>query len=319
VSTTDLAAWLEREGAQFHVRGWLSANCIVFAHAQAESSVIVDTGYASHAALTVGLAESSLGGRALDRIINTHLHSDHCGGNAALQACHMGVRTAVPSGYQHALEPWDPERLSYRETGQRCESFTVDEYIAPGGSILLGTRQWEVHAAGGHDPDALMFFEPIQRVLISGDALWEHRLAIIFPELTGTDGFGAAGQTLDRIERLAPRLVLPGHGEGFTCVTAALAQSRRRLNAMAAAPSRHRDHAARALAMFHMLEVRQEAEETFLDWMTVTPIFAKTFGPGGQSNGDRLRDYARDVISGLIEDRLLLIEHDLIKLAQSPE
>lgn len=67
-------------------RGWLSANNIVFADAQA--TTVVDTGYHSHAAQTLALVDAALGGRRLDRIINTHLHSDHCGGNAALHAKH---------------------------------------------------------------------------------------------------------------------------------------------------------------------------------------------------------------------------------------
>ena len=36
--------------------------------------------------------------RPLDLLLNTHLHSDHCGGNAALQARHPGVRTLIPPG-----------------------------------------------------------------------------------------------------------------------------------------------------------------------------------------------------------------------------
>ena len=66
-------------------RDWLSANNIVFQGAHSGTAV-VDTGYHSHAEHTVALLGAALHGRALDHILNTHLHSDHCGGNAALQA-----------------------------------------------------------------------------------------------------------------------------------------------------------------------------------------------------------------------------------------
>jgi glyoxylase-like metal-dependent hydrolase (beta-lactamase superfamily II) len=41
------------------------------------------------------MLRQALGGRGLDRIVNTHLHSDHCGGNAALKAS-FGCRIAIP-------------------------------------------------------------------------------------------------------------------------------------------------------------------------------------------------------------------------------
>ena len=77
-------------------RGWLSSNNILFIGA--EETVLVDTGYATHAEQTLALVESTLGPRLLDRILNTHLHSDHCGGNAALQQRYPALRTDIPPG-----------------------------------------------------------------------------------------------------------------------------------------------------------------------------------------------------------------------------
>src|SRR5438445_6438188 len=65
-------------GLQFFERGWLSSNNVLFASSSpAGESVLVDTGYASHAAQTVALVRHALGGGLLGRVINTHLHSDH--------------------------------------------------------------------------------------------------------------------------------------------------------------------------------------------------------------------------------------------------
>jgi len=60
-------------------RGWLSANNILFA--DGDDTAIVDTGYCTHAPQTVALVAAALEGRPLRRLVNTHLHSDHCGGN----------------------------------------------------------------------------------------------------------------------------------------------------------------------------------------------------------------------------------------------
>lgn len=302
---------LRRANSTLIVRGWLSSNSIVFTDS-GETSTVVDTGYASHAAQTVSLITAALEGRSLNRIVNTHLHSDHCGGNSALQARFPGVITAVPIGFQTAVAPWRDDQLSFATTGQTCPPFKVDNFIVPGQEIHLGGRIWQSHSAPGHDPHALMFYEPIDRVLISGDALWEQRLAIIFPELMGDSesGFDAAGRTLSVIERMNPRCVLPGHGAAFTQVQAAIKRSRERLEAFAAHPSRHRDHAMRALVMFHMLEHRAIERADLEAWMIRTPVFAGALQrhanqPIDDTASGALQDYAAQVIDSLLADRVL--------------
>lgn len=280
-SASDIPQTLSRIGAQVLVRGWLSANNMVFADVAntADGSVgscVVDTGYLSHAAQTVALVAEALQGAPLARVVNTHLHSDHCGGNTSLARRWPGLQISVPSGSQRRLQPWNEALLSYQDTGQQCEPFTPQHFLQDGQQITLGPRAWQVHAAPGHDPDAVLLFEPISRTLISGDALWEQRLAIIFPELSGEPGFEAAHQALDLIERLQPQLVLPGHGQPFTGVAAALDASRQRLRAFAKAPIKHRQHAARALVSYHMLEHRARAEADLINWMLATPIFGRT-------------------------------------------
>ena len=49
-------------------------------------AVLVDASHANHAEQTCQLVAHALGDERLLRLVNTHLHSDHCGGNAALKA-----------------------------------------------------------------------------------------------------------------------------------------------------------------------------------------------------------------------------------------
>lgn len=306
-----LAAALAEAGARVIVRDWLSANHIVFAEHE-RGAAVVDTGYVAHAARTVALVESALQGSVLARIVNTHLHSDHCGGNAALSRRWPDATLLVPAGYRDRLEPWDDERLTYRLTGQRCDRFTPSGYLAAGTSIELGRRRWQIHPAPGHDPDAVMLLQPDTGVLISGDALWEHKLAIIFPELAGEDGFGPAHAALDTIERLAPRVVIPGHGQPFSDLAAALAASRQRLDAFAAAPQRHRRHAVRSLLMYHLLEVGTCERHELMRWMAATPIFRRTLQC--QDDDGRALDLAEEVIAGLLADRLVVADGERLSL-----
>ncbi len=277
---------LDALGLTVFERGWLSSNSILCAVA-GEPTVIIDTGYDAHAALGLALVRDGLRGRALDRIVNTHLHSDHCGGNARLQAAWPAAHTSVPATQFETVRAWDLGALTYERTGQRCERFRVDAGLHAGQRTRIGRHEWQVHAAPGHDPDAVMLFEPEHRVLVSGDALWEKRLAIVFPALAGDEGaFDTNLEALDAIEALRPALVIPGHGQPFTDVAAALASSRKRLEHYQRHPHEHTLHARKALVMFHMLEHQSRDEAELLVWLRQSPVM---LGPDGAMSEDAAR------------------------------
>lgn len=146
--------------AGMHVfeRGWLSANNILFAGG--DETLLVDSGYCTHSPQTLSLIESVLGSRPLDRLVNTHLHSDHCGGNAALQARYANIHTLIPPGHANQVADWDPVALTYLPTGQLCPQFSFTRTIWPGDSMQFGAEAWQVHAAPGHDPHSLVFSSP---------------------------------------------------------------------------------------------------------------------------------------------------------------
>lgn len=301
----DTAGTLQPLGAQLLVRGWLSANNIVFPG----TGAVVDTGYVAHAAQTRALVGHALQGRPLRRILNTHLHSDHCGGNAELARHWKDTRIDVPAGYAPRVRPWDHAGLGYLECDQQCEPFEVDGFLHAGERLRLGTRDWEVHATPGHDADAVVLFEPQSRTLVSGDALWEKRLAIIFPALAGgAGGFGEAQRALDLIEQLAPRLVLPGHGEAFTDVAGALRASRQRLDAFAAAPGRHHQYAARALLTYHLLEHRRRTRGQLERWLLDVPVLQA-------ARADDPAAFARETVQRLLADGVLRPDGEWVEMA----
>ena len=264
-------------------RGWLSANNVLALGE--EGATLVDSGYSSHADQTLALVEHALGGRPLTQLINTHLHSDHCGGNAALQARYPGLCTAIPPGHAEAVRQWDESVLSFRPTGQHCPRFVVHEVLHAGQTRRLANLDWQVHAAPGHDPHAVLLFQPDHGILISGDALWENGFGVVFPELEGESGFDEVGATLDLIETLAPRWVIPGHGRPFgseTAVAQALARARSRLQQFTAQPARHLQYALKVLVKFRLLEWQRVALDDFLAWGRVTPYFQRQHALHGQ-------------------------------------
>jgi len=297
-------------GLQVLERGWLSANQAVFREAGGTPATVVDTGFCGHAEQTLALVDRALEGERLGRIVNTHLHSDHCGGNAALRR-RGGVETWIPAPSMAVVARWDENALSYRLTDQPCPRFAAHQALVPGNCIVLGEATWHIYAAPGHDMDAVMLFEPQTRTLIAGDALWEERLAIIFPELVGEDGFGPTRATLSLIEQLQPRVVIPGHGRPFADVGKALAASRDRIAAFERHPERHAQHAARALLMFHLLEVRQMAFDDLVAWMRRTPIYREVARRAGLDEGGAAA-WAASHVQRLVDDGVLLMHDDQV-------
>jgi glyoxylase-like metal-dependent hydrolase (beta-lactamase superfamily II) len=239
-------------------RGWLSSNSVVFDDGEAVS--VVDTGYVSHAPMTVQLIERAKGGKPLTRIVNTHLHSDHVGGNAALRE-RFRPSIAIPPGLAPAVRAWDERALLFAATGQRCARFDYDELLDPRAPLRLGALDWELLAGGGHDPEMVLLYNADERILISADALWENGFGVLFPELEGGSGFAEQQAALDSISAHAPRTVIPGHGAVFGDVGRALETAYRRLDALRSDPERNARHAAKVLIKFWLLEVRRTTLE----------------------------------------------------------
>lgn len=252
-------------------RGWLSSNNVLFSGP--EGAALVDTGYCSHAAQTAALVAGALGEQPLTRILNTHLHSDHCGGNAALQQAWPEVQTLIPPGQAEHVRHWDAYALSYTPTGQECPPFRCEGVLWPGSEVQLGGKLWQVHAAPGHDPHSIVLFEPQARILISADALWENGFGVVFPELEGIAAFDEVAATLDVIERLAPAVVVPGHGPVFADAPRALAVARKRLAGFMREPLKHAQYAAKVLLKYKLLEWQSIEQQALEAWAQATPYF----------------------------------------------
>ena len=236
-------------------RGWLSSNNILLRGD--EGCVLIDSGYHSHSAQTLALVQHALQGQALALLVNTHIHSDHIGGNAALQAA-FGVPILVPLAHHDAVAQWDEAALLLSIARQKSPPFRHQGVVHPGDRMQWGGMEWHALAVPGHDMGALAFHNPELRVLISGDALWEDGFGIVFPELLDQPGLGLAAQrqTLEMLARLPVDVVIPGHGAPFTSVDVALTRAWRRLEAFEAEPARVARNAIRGCFTFALIELR---------------------------------------------------------------
>jgi len=260
-------------GFHFFERGWLSSNSLLIQNA--DQSVLFDSGYVTHSDQLLTLLDHTLQSSTLDAVVNTHLHSDHCGGNSALQIKFPNLRIHIAqSQFQDALT-WNDSTLTFDETGQTCPRFSPTNAIKSDSILNFCNTQWQSFPSPGHDNDSLVFFEPHLRILISADALWEKGLGVIFPEFLGGVGFENVAKTYDLIESLDPLLVIPGHGPMFTDVANALADGRRKLAAFNRSPHNHAIYAAKVLIKFKLMELQKIDIAFFLAWCTNSPLLVK--------------------------------------------
>ncbi len=220
---------------RFIERDWLAANHVMFR--DSDAATLVDTGYGKFNDVTlekVGDVLSDWGDLPLERIINTHIHSDHIGGNAALQRAHPGCSITIPLDEQPALVNWDApdQMLSYAD--QEAERFAWDAVIAAGETVSLGGEAWEAIATPGHDMGSLVLYSPKLRVLISADALWENGFGFVVPRAIDPRPLAAQRATFKRLAELDVALVIPGHGPMFTDFSGALKRASDKLEAFAA-------------------------------------------------------------------------------------
>jgi glyoxylase-like metal-dependent hydrolase (beta-lactamase superfamily II) len=284
-------------GITLFERGWLSSNNILMRGQH--GCALIDSGYATHARQTLTLVANALQGQPLDLLLNTHLHSDHCGGNAALQAHYPEMQTWIPPGHARHVQPWNPVALSYAPTGQICPPFSYSATLQPNTEIALGDQLWQIHAAPGHDPHSVILFEPQSRLLISADALWENGFGVVFPELDGAAAFTEVAQTLDVIEALTPTLVIPGHGAAFTDVADALARARRRLDSFTLAPQKHSRYAAKVLLKFKLLEIQRVTQANLLQWALATPLLNQIY-QSSEAAGQPLQAWVLGLLDELV-------------------
>lgn len=256
------------------VRDWLSANHVLLK--SDDGHVLVDSGYAKHAAFTLALIDSAdgLAGAPLARLVNTHCHSDHMGGNAQI-AARYACPIALPVGETLAIDAWDDKALLLGYCDQRADRFEYQEVIRPGEVNVWGDLEWHALAAPGHDMGALVFYNPEHRILVSGDALWQNGFGFVMPKEIDPSALPATRATLEMLAMLDIRTVIPGHGEPFAGddVRVALERAFGRIAHFENDSVRVARHALKVILMFALLDKQAMAMDALPGYMSDIGIY----------------------------------------------
>lgn len=206
--------------------------------------LLIDTGWNTSKAFNVlerQLEEVGLGFEDITRIVITHLHIDHYGLAGRLKevsrakvAMHRVERDFVDSRYMnmdellteiarwlylHGVPGEELPHLQRASLGVRKFAAPVlpDIVLEGGEYISAGPFNFKVLWTPGHSAGHICLYEPVKRILLSGD----HILPTIFPNVglhpqSGDNPLVDYLNSLKAIERLEVDITLPGHEGIFT-------------------------------------------------------------------------------------------------------
>lgn len=170
-------------------------------------AAIIDPAPGSAASLLAYLKEENL---QAEKILLTHSHWDHIADAAELvEALHLPLHV-------HAADAGNIEKPG----SDRLRPFLPIKGVVPSGYLTegqiipVGHLQFEVIHTPGHTPGGVCFYEPQEKVLLSGDTLFKGTIGnLSFPTSSERDIW----PSLDKLARLPGDVkVYPGHGPSTT-------------------------------------------------------------------------------------------------------
>jgi len=148
-------------------------------------------------------------GVKVTQILLTHGHLDHVGAAAEL-AAYLHVPIIGPQKEDEFWLQGLPQQ-SQMFGLEECQPLTPDQWLEEGDSVKVGETTFQVLHCPGHTPGHIVFFDPVSRLLVSGD--------VIFKGGVGRSDFpqGDHGALIDAIKRKLLPLgddvtFIPGHG-----------------------------------------------------------------------------------------------------------
>lgn len=186
------------------------------------------------------------------RVLNSHSHLDHVGGNADFDFIY-GMDTEFTKmrmkGVPHervveevsaaALCKGLPDGVVADE--HYIRGYEIDVEVDDGFVIDLGNRKLEIISIPGHTPDAIALLDRENGLLWTGDSYYAGPIWLFMPE---TD-WNAYKNSVEKIAELAPSLkyVLPAHNTPLedASVLVALAEAVRKVDGGESAPKEQKD------------------------------------------------------------------------------
>jgi hydroxyacylglutathione hydrolase len=257
----------------FIERGYLNANHFVY---RGDPSVLIDSGYVADFKETARvLNELGVGISDVGRIISTHCHCDHIGGNKIIYE-HSGCDIILHEIGKHFIESGDDWSTWWRYYNQQADFFPCAQGLEDGDLIAVGPHRFEVIYTPGHAADGIVLYNRKDRLLISSDTLWEHDLAAHTIRVEGNAAVYYTKKSLEKISGLKVSMVCPGHGPIFTDIKSALQRSLTRIDGYLADRRKVGTDVLKKITVYTLLMKKTIPVHSFFDLLMDTHWFTET-------------------------------------------
>ena len=147
-------------------------------------------------------------GVAVEKILLTHGHIDHCG-RAGILAAELGVPIEGPhEDDRFWIESLEAEGPRY---GIAAKTFEPDRWLDEGDSVTVGNLTLNVRHCPGHTPGHVIFHHPASKLALVGDVLFKGSVGRTdFPRSNHRQLIDSVTQKLWPLG--ADTAFLPGHG-----------------------------------------------------------------------------------------------------------
>jgi hydroxyacylglutathione hydrolase len=174
--------------------------------------VLVDTGFGGNLPETENLLRGArVPPEELALIVKIHYHCDHVGGNSELQR-RYGTPIAAHRWEADLVNRRDREVCSTEWLDQPVEPYRVDRQLSGSDEIETGSVSLRVLLTPGHTLGHISLYEPEERVLSLGDAVYKDDVAWINPFREGVGALQRTLETLDKLADLPADRAYSGHG-----------------------------------------------------------------------------------------------------------
>jgi len=168
-------------------------------------SMLIDPGLNEFLpALLQDMQKDGIDPKAINIIMNTHLHGDHSWSNAAFKEA-SGAEILLPKIQKQLGEAAAIQASKF--FGVPSSQFTEDRVLEED-RLNLGETEIELIPSPGHSPESVCYYLRNEKVLICGDVLFNQNTGRV--DLPGGNA-EQLKQSIERLSKLDVEYLLPGH------------------------------------------------------------------------------------------------------------
>lgn len=153
-------------------------------------------------------------------VINSHCHFDHIGGNKSFHHVSLletsfskhvaasGIANSDLKEFVHADSFFQNPPSSFDANTYAISSFVYSPLLN-GQTITIDPFTFTVIATPGHSPDSICLYEQTQKILLTGDTLYDGPIYLFFKE----SNIQEYKKSIQRLVKYDIQTILPGHND----------------------------------------------------------------------------------------------------------